>query len=631
MSEARARPHTKLLLGRRMTLVVAGIAALLATSYLIAGMWFARIQLEHEFNENAELIGATLVSSLMEAVLTQNVYKIPDLLEDAQKANHNLRYAFVCDSEGNPVAYSHAFKSGVPGDLERIAQGYARNKKGIQSEILRTENGDIYHLIFPIQGNPGGALHLGFSMAQLDNKLHDAAGRFIGSMLMGLLLSVMVGGLVYRWMAQPISQLINVAENFGSGDFSSRVLVNSRENDEVTLLALALNRMADQLQEKLNELEHSRELLADEKTRIQAILDDMLHGVVFYQPDGRIGYWNPAAREHWGWSRNEIPDSAEAFHGDYLEAAETIRDVFSGKEKSRQAQIQRGDRVLDLLVSGIHRGSGELLGVVEITADITAQVNSNRALAHAEKLNVVGQLAAGVAHEINSPLDGAIEAARILEKAELPADEQRELARVQRGALERIAAIVYRLLTFSRKDQALKKPLPVWYVINEAVEMIRYRLARKNLRLEMPDGRAVPFVIEGEALELSQVMVNLLNNAIDASPNGGEISIEVSNAPGWITISVVDQGAGVSEELRARIFTPFFTTKEVGKGTGLGLIVSRNIIEQYGGRITFENKSRPWGASFSVHIPWQGSNMEDELKAEPGPEAPSKQVTEAKT
>ena len=256
MTDATARRQTKLLLGRKMTLVVAGIAVLLASCYLIVGVWFARIQLEREFHENAELVGATLVSSLTESILTQNVYQIPDLLESAQNANKVIAYAFVCDSEGNPVAYSHSFKQGVPGDLQKIAWSAISDHKAVHSKLLRSEQGDIYHLIFPLQGNPGGYLHLGFSMAQLDSELHDTLARFIASMLMGLLLSVLVGGLVYRSMAQPISHLIQAAENFGEGDLTSRVVFDSRENDEVSLMALAFNRMADQLQEKLSELEH---------------------------------------------------------------------------------------------------------------------------------------------------------------------------------------------------------------------------------------------------------------------------------------------------------------------------------------------------------------------------------------
>jgi signal transduction histidine kinase len=603
--------RTKLILGRRLTLVVVGIALLLATGYIFVGIWFAKIQLEREFQQNAEIEAASLASLIIEAVMTDKLHKIPELLDGFHMANANLYYSFVCDSEGNPVAYTQPLQEGVPGDLQLLAKKHAESKGGRRHWFLQTEAGDIFHLVYPLEGRPGGYLHLGFTFKQVDSKLRVTARHLLSSMFLGLILSTIVGGLVYRRMAQPIKELTDAAVDFGAGDLARRVNQRPGEEDEVAILAEAFNRMADQLQEKVTELESSRSALADEKARIQAILDGMVHGVIFYEPNGLIGYLNSSARRHWGIEESDHRPSHEALHAGHPEALRAFKRVAMGIEASRHLRLRRGDRILDLFISAIRRRESGFLGMVEISSDVTEQVTSARALAHAEKLNVVGQLAAGVAHEINSPLDGAIEAARILERGEISKEEINELAGAQKMALERIAAIVCRLLTFSGKKSTRTGPISLWSVISDAVELIKYRLSKSKISIQLPSALEVPQVIEGEAIELSQVFVNLLSNAIDVSPEGSTIKIDVANNNGLVNISITDQGKGIAEGVDEKLFMPFFTTKEVGKGTGLGLAISKNIVEQFGGRIEVNNEEPPWGARFTVLLPWKGAKPED--------------------
>lgn len=615
MSVARVRP-TRLLLGRRMTLTVAGIATILAAGYMVAGIWFANISLEREFEQNADLTTASLASSLIEAMLTSEFHKIPDLLDNSAKANPNIVYSFVTDIDGNPVAHTRAFASGIPGDLLRLAQEHVKNKGGHGAYVLRTEAGDVYHLVYPLTGKPGGYLHLGFSFKPVDVKLRSAARHLIASMLAGLLLSTLGAGLVYRRMAQPLLALTSAAADLGEGDLTRRVHYEGRRDDEVSLLAQSFNHMADRLQGQLTELLSSRNELADEQARVQAILDGMMHGVIFYNPEGVVSYLNAAAKRHWGLSELAARESYEFLHAQEPEVVQALECAAMDKNLSRRRQVRRGDRILELFVRALHRPGRGFLGIMEISADVTEQEASTRALAHAEKLNVVGQLAAGMAHEINSPLDGALEAAKMFENENLPRDEFRKFARAQKTALERIAAIINRLLTFSRREQAAVGSAALGPALSEAVELIAYRLKNAGLRLLAPDPSGLSQIVMGESFELSQVFVNLLSNAIDASPAQGEIKLEVNAGESQVEVSVVDQGPGIPEEAETRIFTPFFTTKEVGKGTGLGLAISKNIVEQIGGAIHFNNEEPPWGARFTVRIP----------RAEVSPDEPQKGV-----
>ncbi|MCY3023849.1 MAG: ATP-binding protein, partial [Planctomycetota bacterium] len=278
--------------------------------------------------------------------------------------------------------------------------------------------------------------------------------------------------------------------------------------------------------------------------------------------------------------------------------------VTAGRTARARVSCQLGARDLVVLISPALGPNGEPLGVIEITADVTEQIEAERAMAHAEKLNVVGQLAAGVAHEINSPLDGAIEASRIMERNASDPGKVSRFAKAQRAGLERIAAIVRTLLTFSRRPKTQEyRPIQAAKLLQEAQAILKHRLSQKHVTLAMPDLTSSELLVNGDELSLVQVLVNLINNALDVTPEKGTIQIGVQARTDRVDISVTDQGPGIPPDVAPRLFTPFFTTKDVGRGTGLGLATSRNIAEAHGGSIEFVNLAPPWGARFTLHLP----------------------------
>jgi signal transduction histidine kinase len=277
------------------------------------------------------------------------------------------------------------------------------------------------------------------------------------------------------------------------------------------------------------------------------------------------------------------------------------RQFGEGKLATRVAERPGARDEAELLANAFNQMAAKL------EQHVAEVERSQRALAHAEKLHVVGQLAAGVAHEINSPLDGAIEASRMMERNAADKDKVVRFAKAQREGLERIAAIVQTLLTFSRQPKTREtRPLLVSQLLNEAQAILKHRLERKNVALEITDFETKKLIINGDELGLVQVLVNLINNALDATPEGGTIKIDINPGAEKLEISVLDQGSGISADIAPRLFTPFFTTKDVGKGTGLGLATSRNIVEEHGGRIEFCNLTPPWGARFTVLLPSKG-------------------------
>ncbi|MFM8979912.1 MAG: sensor histidine kinase [Planctomycetia bacterium] len=224
-------------------------------------------------------------------------------------------------------------------------------------------------------------------------------------------------------------------------------------------------------------------------------------------------------------------------------------------------------------------------------------------LAVAERLAATGKLAAGIAHEINNPLGGMKNALRALARGDLePAKRDEYLALVQDGLL-RIEETVKKVLAFTPRRVEPRR-VDLRDVAQRAWALARHRVERKGATGTLVlDGAGAPVGVFGDPLELQQVALNLLLNAADALPaQGGEVRVQVEARGPEAALVVADNGCGMDEETRLRCFDLFFTTKQVGEGTGLGLSVAHTIVSNHGGRIEVE--SRPGaGTTFTVLLP----------------------------
>ena len=242
--------------------------------------------------------------------------------------------------------------------------------------------------------------------------------------------------------------------------------------------------------------------------------------------------------------------------------------------------------------------------------DVTDRVAMERALREKDRLASLGVLAAGVAHEVNTPLTGISSYAQML-LAETAADDPRRalLEKVEKQTF-RASRIVSNLLEFARKPGRERHAIDLRPLLSETTELLRERLSAKRARLvwQAPN-EAVPVV--GSEGELQQVFTNLMLNAIDAmaESGGGELRLSLERRDARAVVDVEDEGDGVPAELREAIFQPFVTTKRGTGGTGLGLSICYAIVEQHGGEISFENLS-PRGCRFRVELPLADERVE---------------------
>jgi signal transduction histidine kinase len=228
-------------------------------------------------------------------------------------------------------------------------------------------------------------------------------------------------------------------------------------------------------------------------------------------------------------------------------------------------------------------------------------------LIHSEKMGGIGEIFAGLTHEINNPLGiiiGKLELVlKMAKQLSLPSSLSHDLEIIYRNGL-RIAELIRSLLVFSRKNEFNFMPTALNDVIYDVVELVDKPYARQGIRIEtLFDPKLPP--CDGSRGHLQQVFLNLLNNARDAMPRGGTITIRTYVSDQLLTAEVKDDGVGMDVETKSRLFEPFYTTKGVGKGTGLGLSVAYGIIKTHGGHI--EVKSEPGrGTLFRVTLPMEG-------------------------
>jgi nitrogen-specific signal transduction histidine kinase len=256
---------------------------------------------------------------------------------------------------------------------------------------------------------------------------------------------------------------------------------------------------------------------------------------------------------------------------------------------------------VNIAIAPLFSKNAEEIGRLIIFDDITDRSDLERRLVQADKLSSIGLLAAGVAHEVNTPLAVISTYAQMLAKQVNGDDQKAKLLDKIAKQTFRASEIVNSLLNFSRTSAAEFGEVNLNRIVEETVSLVRHQLdkARVNLDLQLDTG-LLP--IKGNAGKLQQVLLNLVLNARDAMEGGGRLSIRTFNAGGTAHVQVTDSGTGIAPEHLQRIYDPFFTTKAARKGTGLGLSITYGIVQEHGGSIEVESQPGQ-GTTFRLEFP----------------------------
>jgi two-component system, NtrC family, sensor kinase len=229
------------------------------------------------------------------------------------------------------------------------------------------------------------------------------------------------------------------------------------------------------------------------------------------------------------------------------------------------------------------------------------QARLQEQLRHADRLATIGKLAAGVAHELNEPLTGILGFAELLKEVPgIPAQAADDLGRIEAAALH-AREVVRKLLLFARQITPRAGRVQVNRLAADVLTFFEARLRERAIAVATELGEAVPD-IPGDESQVRQVLINLVLNAVQAMPSGGRLSISTRCRGSEVLIRVADTGPGIPADIREKIFLPFFTTKDVDQGTGLGLSVAHGIVKAHRGRITVGGRPGE-GAELTVALP----------------------------
>jgi two-component system, cell cycle sensor histidine kinase and response regulator CckA len=357
----------------------------------------------------------------------------------------------------------------------------------------------------------------------------------------------------------------------------------------------------------------------------QRFFEDAPVGIALLDAAGKVTEANRAFQRMVGLERGAVigrnlVDLTAADHR--AELSERLQRTTAGADiGSAQVHLNRGGRdiVASLFAKRLERGGTNPSALMLHFIDVTEQKNLEIQFAQSQKMQAVGQLAGGIAHDFNNLLTAMIGFCDLLLLRHQPGDPSfADIMQVKQNA-NRAANLVRQLLAFSRQQTLQPKVLDVTDALTEISHLLR-RLIGENIELQIRHGRDLHLVRVDQG-QLEQVIINLAVNARDAMPNGGKLLVNTRNATlteaeqrgvelmpagEYIVVEVTDTGIGIPRENLSRIFEPFFSTKEVGSGTGLGLSTVYGIVKQTGGFVFVESVVNK-GTSFTIYLPrWKG-------------------------
>jgi PAS domain S-box-containing protein len=328
-----------------------------------------------------------------------------------------------------------------------------------------------------------------------------------------------------------------------------------------------------------------------------------------------ITSWNKGAEQVYGWTADEVIGQSssailmnEYSHGDHQVNLQNVLDM--GRFEGEVVQSRKdGARInIDARLIALKDEMSNITGWVSVNRDITRRKQAEEAALASQKLASIGSLAAGMAHEINSPLQivtGLTERLTRKLNADQIDKEQflTDINTINRSGW-RIANIIRSLLTYSRQSAHQIAPHQLNDIIESTLLLIEHQLISwSSISIEKELAQDLP-MIHCDNNNITQLVINLLENARDAMPGGGWIKIITTCSPEneGVILQISDTGSGMPAEVQSRIFDPFFTTKEIGKGTGLGLSIVHGIVEVHSGEITVESTPEK-GTTFSIRFP----------------------------
>jgi PAS domain S-box-containing protein len=374
----------------------------------------------------------------------------------------------------------------------------------------------------------------------------------------------------------------------------------------------------------------------EEKIREQAALLDVAQDAIFVRSiSNEIRYWNKSAENLYGWPANEVlsknlDDKLFGASSQLKEILETVLEKGAWSGETRQFTKDAKILIAESKWTLVRDERGEPQSFLVVNSDITERKKLETQFLRSQRMESIGTLASGIAHDLNNVLSPMLMSVQVLQRKYKDEESQNWLVALRENA-ERGAGLIKQLLSFARGSENDRLPLQPRHLVKEVIRIVRDALPKSiNLRFFIPDNL---WTISADPTQIHQVLMNLCVNARDAMPAGGTLTLKAENIvidedylemhrdahPGkFVLIAVGDTGEGIEPENIGKIFEPFFTTKEIGKGTGLGLSTVAGIVKSHQGFVNVYSEPGK-GTRFGVYLPaieTKEARVDEAVKAE---------------
>ena len=537
------------------------------------------------------------------------------LLNDLHNKGESIARILAAVTMDAVMAHDYATVERYVSDIVADSSIVSLTVKRADGEILaaygETAGGEgLLAISHPVMmgGEVFGEVHLDFSTERVQSISRNLLLATVAAVIIFHLFGVLISRTALKSaVLMPLDKLNRAIHTLRQGDLDQHIEIS--EPTEFAGLGRSFNEMAATIRETFDDLRQQRERVQFEQGKLAAIVGSMADGMFVTDNYGVIVAFNQSAEAISGFTEAEAlgKKCSDLYRTSLCKDACALNHAGETIRNRETTMLTKDGRLLNVAVSSamLFDTEGEAVGGVQTFRDITAEKKRHEIYCHTEKLAAIGQLAAGVAHEINNPLGNILGYARYI-KPDTPPDEiERKVAVIVEQA-RKCSDIVQGLLHFARGSGAEPGPFDLNALIAQALAMVRYQTEKQLTALHFQG--AEPLMGFADAHKIEQVIFNLLHNALQAVGQKGNIWVDSGRAGSNIYFSVRDDGPGIDESVMHRIFDPFFTTKPVGQGTGLGLSICAGIVAEADGSIDVEPVAEG-GVRFTVLLPSSGGDL----------------------
>ena len=636
-------------LRHKLFLALIGLVLSLTLGLLLIVESRQRASIVHQMEKRGETIATHLAAVSTKSLLTYNFVTLEQDAEQTAQARDVL-YIIILDRDGRVAVYSgHDEKQGMilP---DPVSQQAVQARATLIQHVPHTrEIAEHYDIAVPVfvPGSPEkwGTVRVGLSLHEMQTEIAQTRWRVLSLGILGVALSMVVAAFLARRIVAPLRVLTEGTVALARGDLTHTIAVQT--HDEIAVLADNFNHMTGELRKHHMALEDSNRQLDRKVLELSAlanyndnILASMASGLLTLDVDGHIETFNVMAETITSLRgmdiRGQSASQVFAANVQFLQVLETSRQHHTPLTAPRlEFWRHDGQQVpLALRTAMLQDREGQAGGLLAIFEDLSPMQTLERRLSRADRLAALGQMAAGVAHEIKNPLSSVRTFAQLVSRKHHDSRFVEKFDRIVPQELDRINFIVEELLSLARPARLQCTPVALPSLLQRVVEIYSERLQQQSIQLKTDWAAALPPLL-ADVEQLHRCFTNIVLNAIEAMPTGGELSIlcrpvpkaliDFTTASSRVTSSdvlegsppaldlyatdvevvVKDTGMGIPAAQVDHVFTPFWTTKS--KGTGLGLALTHKIIEEHGGTIHLTSEVGQ-GTTVTIHLPTSTSD-----------------------